>query len=279
MTTKIKMTINKSSSGDISKIFSDIIIQDCNVQISQDQYQSIRAVSDSLSRMFVSWNFLAMRPIERVSENKRVWWKYAYQACLEQRVRPYTWTRIRTVRQNYRNYVEIYKKILLNPNDTELKLDLQQYEDKLSVVNVVIARQQTRLLVHCASLSEKSFWDILPSPERSVLCDKIGFAENTEKGPLQHIGADKIANLIDQSTIFSFFRTQLQFSSGQYRDFLGEFRSRNFCFNRDPADFVRAAKFPRGHLQSFAENRSVNNRGRQRGRPFDSDHFIGARPQ
>lgn len=141
------MTINKSSSGDINKIFSDIIIQDCNVQISQDQYQSIRAVSDSLSRMFVSWSFLAMRPTERISKNKRVWWKYAYQACLEQRVRPYTWSRIRTVRQNYRNYVEIYKKILLNPNDTELKLDLQQYEDKLSVVSVVIARQQTRLLV------------------------------------------------------------------------------------------------------------------------------------
>lgn len=27
-----------------------------------------------------------------------------------------------------------------------------------------------------ASLSEKSFWDILPSPERSMLCDKIGFS-------------------------------------------------------------------------------------------------------
>lgn len=185
MTIKIKTTIQKTinnngghndndNSGHISKISSDVIVQDCNLQITKSQYQSILSTYDALQRMYIAWNYLSFRPHQRVvkiNENVDIesnthesvhvaeevepdratviksWWKYAYLGCLEQRIRPYYWNRIRNVRQNYRNYCEIYKKILLNPKDTELKLDLQQYEDKLSVVNIVIARQHTRLLV------------------------------------------------------------------------------------------------------------------------------------
>lgn len=145
MTAKLKMTINKSTS--IVKVLSDLIVQDCHIQLSQDQYNSILTVCDSLNRMFISWNFLVLRPNESIMKNKRKWWKYAYEASLEQKVRPYTWSKIKTTRNNYRMYTEIYKQILLNPNDTELKLDLQKYEDNLSIVNVVIARQQGRLMV------------------------------------------------------------------------------------------------------------------------------------
>lgn len=139
------MTINKSTS--IVKVLSDLIVQDCHVQLSQEQYNSILAVCDSLNRMFISWNFLSLRPQEAIVNNKRRWWRYAYEASLEQKVRPYTWSRIKSTRDCYKMYTEIYKQILLNPNDTELKLDLQKYEDNLSVVNVVIARQQGRLMV------------------------------------------------------------------------------------------------------------------------------------
>lgn len=145
MTAKVKMTINRSTS--IVKVLSDLIVQDCHVQISQDQYRSLLTVCDSLNRMFTSWNFLSMRPREPLMDNRKGWWRYAFEASLEQKVRPYTWSRIRSTRENYRMYTEIYKQILLNPNDTELKLDLQKYEDNLSVVNVVIARQQGRLMV------------------------------------------------------------------------------------------------------------------------------------
>ncbi|RZC35875.1 vacuolar protein sorting-associated protein 13A-like, partial [Asbolus verrucosus] len=61
----------------------------------------------------------------------------------------------------------------------ELKLDLQKYEDNLSIVNIVIARQQARLLVQSRSLSEKNFWSMLPSPERTLLCKKIGFYDKS----------------------------------------------------------------------------------------------------
>ncbi|XP_017782614.1 PREDICTED: vacuolar protein sorting-associated protein 13A-like [Nicrophorus vespilloides] len=179
-TSKIKMTINRTSEGKISKLFSDVIIHDLYFQFSKEQYNYMTKLLDSLRRMFIIWNFLHMRPTVKVSENRKIWWKYAYAAALQQRVSPYSWSKIRTVRLNYRNYVELYKKILLNPNDTELKLDLQMHEDRLSVINIVIARQQARLSAQASSLSEKSFWDILPSPERQHLCEKISFPDEPQ---------------------------------------------------------------------------------------------------
>ncbi|KAK4883024.1 hypothetical protein RN001_006343 [Aquatica leii] len=198
MTSKVKITINRSINGSITKIMSDIVIQDCNVQISHKQFKSITDVKDSLDRMYISWNFLSFRPTERILDNKRVWWKYAYQALLEQRVRPYTWSRIKKVRQQYKEYTEVYKKILLNPNDTELKMDLQKYEDYLSIVNIVISRKHATLLVHADTFGEKNFWLMLPSPERTELCKKIGYTEeiSSEKiQPIEHKHNFRIGNI------------------------------------------------------------------------------------
>lgn len=200
MTSKIKIVTKKSKQGYVTHLNTDIILQDCNIQVSKDQYESIVAVFDSLERMNISWSFLAFRPKERVLENRRAWWKYCCYALLEQRVKPYTWSKIKAVRAHYKEYIDTYKQIILNPNDTELKLDLQKHEDNLSVTNVVIARQYTRLLVssytqssfgingafkvQSRSIGEKSFWSILPSPERLLLCEKIGFfGKNNEERP------------------------------------------------------------------------------------------------
>lgn len=158
MTAKIKMTITRNANDNIHKVLSDTIVQDCNVQISKEQFRSIFSIIDSLKRMWISWNHLSIRPKERVLRNKKAWWRYAYRACVEQRIRPYTWNKIRLVRRNHKQYTEIYKRILTNPNDTELKLDLQLYEDQLSIVNVVIARQQARLTV---SLMDRCWFEVV----------------------------------------------------------------------------------------------------------------------
>lgn len=50
-------------------------------------------------------------------------------------------------RINYRNYKDVYKQTLLSPNDTELKLDLQQLEDQLSILQIVIAREHAKIEV------------------------------------------------------------------------------------------------------------------------------------
>ncbi|XP_030755861.1 vacuolar protein sorting-associated protein 13A-like [Sitophilus oryzae] len=181
MMSKIKMIITKSNCGHVSDINTEIIVQDCNLQISKVQYDSMIAVVDNFERMSTSWQFIANRPQEKVLDNLKAWWRYAYFATVEQRVKPLTWSKIKTIRGQYKKYIETYKQIIANPNDTELKLDLQKHEDNLSIINVVIARQHTRLLMQSKSQSEKSFWSLLPSPEKIVLCEKIGYSSEVEE--------------------------------------------------------------------------------------------------
>lgn len=147
MAIKVKIITNKTVQSKVNKLQVDVVIHDCSIRASHEQYQSMLSVAESMERMLISWTFLPHRPNQTVKENRKIWWRYASYSLLEQRVKPYTWSRIRRVRENYRKYMETYKQILLNPNDTELKLDLQKYEDDLSIINVVIARQQARLLV------------------------------------------------------------------------------------------------------------------------------------
>lgn len=154
MTTKLKITISKSTNDNFIKSLTDVIFQDCNLQLSKDQYDSILSVQNSLQCMFLSWNFLHLRPHKHILLDKRRWWKYAYLAVVEQRIKPYLWKNIKTTRDNYKLYMATYKQVLLSPNDTELKLDLQMYEDNLSIVNIVIARQQVRVLVSSISLEK-----------------------------------------------------------------------------------------------------------------------------
>lgn len=50
-------------------------------------------------------------------------------------------------RKNYKSYINVYKKVLINPNDTELKIDLQMLEDELDIFNLVLAREHAKIEV------------------------------------------------------------------------------------------------------------------------------------
>lgn len=77
-------------------------------------------------------------------EEPSSWWKYAYNSILNHYIKPYTWSHIVEHRRNYRRYKEACIQSLQRPNDTELKLDLQKYEDSLTILNIVIAREHAR---------------------------------------------------------------------------------------------------------------------------------------
>lgn len=49
---------------------------------------------------------------------------------------------------NYTKYRDVFAQSLLNPTDTELKLDLQQLEDQLDILNIVIAREHAKIQVN-----------------------------------------------------------------------------------------------------------------------------------
>lgn len=77
-------------------------------------------------------------------EEPASWWRYAYNSILNYYIKPYTWSHIAKHRKNYRNYKEVCIQSLQRPNDTELKLDLQKYEDSLTILNIVIAREHAK---------------------------------------------------------------------------------------------------------------------------------------
>lgn len=102
---------------------------------------------------------LTLRPYRKyhpetsVRGNCKGWWKYAYKAIVDRSVKPYTWAYFRKHRKNYHQYKNAFKMTLLRPTDTELKLDLQKYEDELTIVSVIIAREHAKIEVSFNAIS------------------------------------------------------------------------------------------------------------------------------
>ncbi|KDR17657.1 Vacuolar protein sorting-associated protein 13C [Zootermopsis nevadensis] len=147
ITAKMKIIVNKSNEARVPKLLADFVLQDAATQLSRQQFLSIIGLTESFQRMSINRNFRQFHPGVSVSNNTRKWWKYAYDSVLEQRVRPYTWQHIKSHREHYRKYKNTYKKTLLSPNDTELRLDLQLLEDQLAIIDIVVAREHAKIEV------------------------------------------------------------------------------------------------------------------------------------
>ncbi|XP_047356214.1 vacuolar protein sorting-associated protein 13C-like isoform X2 [Vespa velutina] len=143
-TAKIKIIIHKGSDVQTSRILIDIVLQDVAMQFSEMQYITFCHLYDSLLRAIINRPHRKYRPQKKIQESPSSWWKYAYYSVLDQYIRPYIWKNIEKHRKNYKKYKEMYTQILLQPNDTELKLDMQKLEDNLTIVNIVIAREHAR---------------------------------------------------------------------------------------------------------------------------------------
>lgn len=170
MTCKIKVIINRSGEARVPRLLIDAVLQDSAAQVSRKQYLSICSLVDSFQRIsinrycdhdssfkidlnlmgsdFLFRKFRHLHPKVPVNKNSKKWWKYVYEAVLEQRIRPCTWQAIKAHRENYHNYKDAYKNTLKSPNDTELKLDLQKCEDNLAILSVIIAREQAKIEVN-----------------------------------------------------------------------------------------------------------------------------------
>ncbi|XP_021923386.1 vacuolar protein sorting-associated protein 13A-like isoform X4 [Zootermopsis nevadensis] len=210
ITAKMKIIVNKSNEARVPKLLADFVLQDAATQLSRQQFLSIIGLTESFQRMSINRNFRQFHPGVSVSNNTRKWWKYAYDSVLEQRVRPYTWQHIKSHREHYRKYKNTYKKTLLSPNDTELRLDLQLLEDQLAIIDIVVAREHAKIelyhedpehiLVHeneakwwdilvqeksvemqVRTEKERGLWAQLSLAEKKKLCEAIGYVEGAAR--------------------------------------------------------------------------------------------------
>lgn len=145
---KVKVIVNRSNEARVPKLLVDFVVEDVSLRLNREQFLALRALRDSLRRGRIAWRFRALRPPGRALGRAAAWWRYACEAVLEQRVRPYTWGRVRRHREVCARYRDAYARALLQPADTELRLDLQQLEDQLDVVDILAAREHAKLQLH-----------------------------------------------------------------------------------------------------------------------------------
>ncbi|RZF33558.1 hypothetical protein LSTR_LSTR008204 [Laodelphax striatellus] len=148
ITAKVKVIVNKSNEARVPKLLIDFVLQDAATQLTRPQYLALIELVESFKRININRKLRQFHPGVNVTNNAAKWWKYAYNALVEQRVKPYTWQRIQAHRHNYKRYRDTYKQTLSNPTNTELKLDLQQLEDQLDIVDIVIAQEHAKILLH-----------------------------------------------------------------------------------------------------------------------------------
>ncbi|KAF7991246.1 hypothetical protein HCN44_002808 [Aphidius gifuensis] len=186
-TTKIKVIATQNTNGQVSRMLVDFVLPDVSIQISEEQFTIFCALWESLQQGSIEKTRLMQKchPVVKVKENPKEWWKYACTAILEQNIRPYTWSYLNNHRKNYKIYKDTFMQTLLRPNDTELKLDLQKYEDCLTILNIIIGREDAKielkkkqpecvsveskrssikLIVNCEKLQELSGVPLSPKP-------------------------------------------------------------------------------------------------------------------
>ncbi|EZA49615.1 Vacuolar protein sorting-associated protein 13A [Ooceraea biroi] len=165
-TAKTKIIIHKGTETQASRMLVDIVLQDVAMQLSETQYATFCHIHDSLIRATVNRPHAKYRPRKSVYEEPSSWWRYAYNSILDHYIRPYTWSHIVEHRRNYRKYKEACIQSLQRPNDTELKLDLQKYEDSLNILNIVIAREHARQELRNKDMERKC--QVVTSPSKVV---------------------------------------------------------------------------------------------------------------
>lgn len=114
MSAKAKLIITKSTEATVPKLLLDVVLQDTVVQMSRAQFSSMVALQEAFqridknrSKVFYQCSrktltkscvfrvFRELHPGVNLHKNAGLWWKYALNAVLAQRVRPYTWSSIK----------------------------------------------------------------------------------------------------------------------------------------------------------------------------------------
>jgi vacuolar protein sorting-associated protein 13A/C len=127
---KAKLIITKSTEATVPKLLLDVVLQDTVVQMSRAQFSSMVALQEAFQRIdknrqvdfsiyariskneeLVHREYRELHPGVNLHKNASLWWKYALNAVLAQRVRPYTWSSIKKHRFDSKSYKEILNLI------------------------------------------------------------------------------------------------------------------------------------------------------------------------
>ncbi|KAL3234197.1 hypothetical protein MRX96_022634 [Rhipicephalus microplus] len=222
---KVKIIFNKSLESTVPKLLVDVLLQDVALQLSRQQYLEIILLGQSFALMEINQRYRKYQPNVPCKGNEKKWWHYAYNAVVEEYVRPYSWKVIQKHRHNFRHYKEMYIRRLQAPNDTEIRVDLQMLEDKLDISNILMAREEAKLEllsdepnravprkrdqgwwaswfggaeeseeVEVIGERERSFWSRLTPEEKEKLYEAIEYAYDASSDVPEHYIAHKVSH-------------------------------------------------------------------------------------
>ncbi|VDI41618.1 Hypothetical predicted protein, partial [Mytilus galloprovincialis] len=182
-------------------------------------YTSMLKWFDAVDRLRVNMKYRKYRPNPKerpVKSNCKSWWKYAYQSVLQERVQPFSWSRIVVYRQLFKDYKHLYLQHLENPNDETVTIRCKNLEYEMDVHNIMTAREDAKVefqkrVPERAKIKKKEksegswwwpwggsqeseeeietpdkdgIWGELSEVEKKELYDKIGYKEEADQQKL-----------------------------------------------------------------------------------------------
>ncbi|KAK5580128.1 hypothetical protein RB653_000141 [Dictyostelium firmibasis] len=150
ISSQLKLNINKSDiiEKSIPKILVECVMSQITCTLSSGQYQNILSMLNFTNEFLRDIKYLKFRPIVKVSENPKLWWRYVGQVVVEQiREKRYSrsWEFMAQRRRARLAYIPLFKRNIpkvnwlqpLNKNELE---QLNQLEERLSFEDIVYFR-------------------------------------------------------------------------------------------------------------------------------------------
>ncbi|XP_067839210.1 vacuolar protein sorting-associated protein 13A isoform X2 [Heptranchias perlo] len=149
---KAKLEMNPQAEVDFAspKVDLEVNLQDIAIELKRPQYLSIMELLGSIDMMSRNLPYRKYKPNVPCHNNAKKWWTYAINSILEENIKPgldaWSWKHIQKHRQKVKNYRELYKsRITTNKPDEELVKILEEFEKKLDLFNITLARQQAEV--------------------------------------------------------------------------------------------------------------------------------------
>ncbi|EGC37154.1 hypothetical protein DICPUDRAFT_94146 [Dictyostelium purpureum] len=150
VSSQLKLNINKSefTNKSIPKILVDCVLSKITCTLSSSQYRNILSILNFTNEFLRDMKYLKYRPVVKVSDSPKLWWKYAGQVILDQiREKRYSrsWDFLLQRRRDRIAYVSLFKRsipkvdwlVSLNKQEVE---QMNQLEEKLSFEDIIYFR-------------------------------------------------------------------------------------------------------------------------------------------
>ncbi|XP_068698299.1 intermembrane lipid transfer protein VPS13C-like isoform X1 [Montipora foliosa] len=135
---------------DVPKLLVEVLQQELSLLFSQNQFHNLMDLIESFELMNVNQMYRKYQPTSPVKESPTAWWKYAYTAICEEKIRIWSWARIKEHRTKYKLYKELWKEKLKGffEDERPSKLStIQALEDTIDIPSILIARKHAELEV------------------------------------------------------------------------------------------------------------------------------------